>query len=99
MTRRLRNLRLRAEGLGRHWARLVGRGLRATGRGVAAEIGRDEIVLVVALWLVGYGLWLTPWQPAAFIVPGVVLLWIALPPRKMFIQRQPAQPASPRRTP
>ena len=82
----------------RNALRLVWRGICAIAGGVAAEIGRDEIVLVVALGLVGYGLWLTSWKPAAFIVPGLVLLWMALPPRKVFIVR-PDVPSASRRTP
>jgi hypothetical protein len=89
---------MRAFAVVQHWARLAWRALCAVARGVGSEIGRDEMVLVVALGLVGYGLWLTPWKPAAFIGPGLVLLWMALPPRKRFIVRQDA-PAASRRSP
>lgn len=70
---------------GRTILRVIGRAVSAAGRAVAAEIGRDELFLVAGLGLVGYGLWLTPWQPAAFIVPGVALVWMALPPRHPFL--------------
>lgn len=61
--------------------------------GVAREIGRDELFLAGGLGLLGYGLWLTPWAPAAFIVPGGVLVWMALPPRRPFVVGSaPAKP-------
>lgn len=84
-----RLLRRRTEWPSRHrlraGARRIGAALGVLGGGIRKEIGRDEIVLVLALGLVGYGCWLTPWRPAAFIVPGAVLLWMAVPPRKSFI--------------
>lgn len=61
------------------------------GAAVSAVIGLDELLLVVGLALLAYGFWLT-WSPGAFLVPGAVLVWIALPSRRAFIDR-PAPPA------
>jgi len=54
---------------------------------IAAEIGRDELVLLLALGLIGAGLWQV-WWPGTFIVPGLVLLWLALPSRAPFVARE-----------
>lgn len=58
---------------------------------VAAEFDREDILLVCALALLAYGSWLV-YQPAGFLIPGAVLLGVALwhlPPRPPFIQRPP----------
>lgn len=60
-------------------------GARRAIAAISNEVGRDELFLGVGLGLLGYGLWLTPWSPAAFIVPGAALVWMALPPRKPFV--------------
>ncbi|MGE0460911.1 MAG: hypothetical protein AB7Q16_06040 [Vicinamibacterales bacterium] len=65
--------------------RLTVAGLRTMAAGVAREVGRDELFLAAGLGLLGYGLSLTPWPPVAFIVPGAVLVWMALPPRRPFV--------------
>jgi len=65
------------------------RTLATAGRAIASEVGRDELFLAAGLGLLGYGLWLTPWQPAAFIVPGAALVWMALPPRRPFVVTPP----------
>ncbi|MGE0363359.1 MAG: hypothetical protein AB7R67_21785 [Vicinamibacterales bacterium] len=65
--------------------------------GVAREVGRDELFLTAGLALLGYGLWLTPWAPAAFIVPGGVLVWMALPPRRPFVVGSSASKSEERR--
>lgn len=59
--------------------------------GVAAVFGpngleRDELLVIAGLLLVVRGLWLA-WRPGAFLFPGLVILWIALPPRDPFIAR------------
>lgn len=59
--------------------------VRALVAGVSSEVGRDELFLAGGLGLVGYGLSLTPWPASAFIVPGGVLVWMALPPRRPFV--------------
>ena len=43
----------------------------------------QELLLAAGLVLVGYGC-AEAWRPAGFIVPGLVLLWYALPPRPSF---------------
>lgn len=55
-------------------------------------LGPDELALVGGLVLIGVGLW-NLWRPGVFIVPGAVLVWIALPERKPFIERRPLPPA------
>lgn len=59
---------------------------------VKGVVGPDELVLLAGLALVADGLWQV-WRPGAFLAPGVVLVWIALPERKPFIERRPQPPA------
>ena len=54
---------------------------------LAREVGGRECVLVLSLCLIAKGLW-DWWRPGAYLVPGVVLLWIALPIRPPFVLRQ-----------
>jgi hypothetical protein len=63
---------------------------------LAGLVGADELVLGVALALIATGLWQT-WRPGAVLVPGVVLLWIALPARAGFITRLPGHTEKPPR--
>ncbi len=60
---------------------------RAILAAVVSIIGPDEIMLATALLLVSAGFW-TVWRPASYLVPGLVLLWIALPQRASFVLRQ-----------
>lgn len=63
---------------------------------ISSEIGRDEIYLAAGLALIAAGCWLT-WRPGAFLLPGAVLVWIALPCRAAFIDRpQPEDSRRPR---
>lgn len=48
----------------------------------------DEIVLALGLALVTVGLW-TICGMGALAVPGAVLVWMALPQRKTFVERLP----------
>ena len=43
-----------------------------------------ELLLSVSLLLIASGFWYW-WRPGSFLVPGVVLLWIAIPSRAGFI--------------
>jgi hypothetical protein len=65
-----------------------GRRSRAFAAAIATLIGPDEILLALALVLIAAGCWKV-WRPAAFLVPGFVLLWIAMPSREAFIARSP----------
>jgi hypothetical protein len=59
-------------------------------RTAAAAVGRwlvdnlHELLLVCALALIARGL-LEVWHAGAYLVPGVVLLWIVLPTRHSFV--------------
>ena len=49
---------------------------------------RDRVDLSdVALWLgvalIAWGLW-DAWRPGVYLAPGIVLVWVALPPRRKF---------------
>lgn len=51
----------------------AGRALSAIAKAIEAR----EAILIVGLGLVSYGLWQV-WMPAAFIVPGTVLLYVSI---------------------
>jgi hypothetical protein len=57
-------------------------------------VGFDELLLVIGLLLIARGLWLA-WEPAAYLVPGLVILWIALPSRSVFVAQhhEPEKPS------
>jgi hypothetical protein len=59
-------------------------------------IGLQEALLVVAVSLLTVGLWpVLEW--VALVIPGAVLLWVALPSRAPFVTRGP-EPPDARRT-
>ena len=48
----------------------------------------EELLCAFALLLIAGGFWLMPsWRAAALLVPGAVILWLALPARTPFIER------------
>ena len=61
----------------RRAARWCSEAARLVGRGLAASV--RELVLVVGLLLLSTGL-AQIYRPAAFIVPGAILIWLAIPP-------------------
>jgi len=63
---------------------------RAFVNSLTSVIGADELGLALALGLIAVGLW-SVWRPGSFLVPGVILLWIALPARRPFIERLPLE--------
>ena len=67
---------------------------RALVAAVVRHIGVNELGLAIALLLIARGLWLA-WRPGAYLVPGLVLLWIALPSRVAFLVR-PSAPSGKR---
>jgi hypothetical protein len=69
---------------------------RVIGWLVALEIGLDEVVLVIALTLITVALWPT-FGRAALLLPGLVLLWLALPARRAFIDKSDEKPAARRK--
>lgn len=69
--------------------------LTAVGRALASE--REELTVLVGLLCLGWGVWTTIGAGYAAMAVGLVLLWIALPARRAFIDRPPLVP--PRRTP
>lgn len=58
--------------------------LKAFGRWVASLVGRDELVLCIGLSLIAVGFW-DWWRPGVALVPGALLVWIAMPVRQPFI--------------
>ena len=58
-------------------------------RRALAPFDTDDAVLLVALGFVSVGAGLV-WLPAAFLAPGLVLLWLVLPSRAAFITRPPS---------
>jgi len=61
---------------------------------VTSVFGPDEIVLGAGLVLLTLGLW-SRFAWLSLIVPGLTLLWIALPTRRRFIE--PVHPTPERR--
>lgn len=58
---------------------------------IVKEIDADVATLALALALVAVGFW-SFWKPGSFLVPGFTLLWIVLPVRRAFIERQLSPP-------
>lgn len=71
-------------------SQLVQKMVVATTKAVCAAVfgpnglGRDEIVILVALGLLAKGFWLA-WPPGAYLIPGAILLWLAIPTRARFV--------------
>lgn len=57
-------------------------------RKIAAEVGAGEVMLIVALAFIARGMW-EVWTPGVYLAPGTVLLYLALPTRRPFIERAP----------
>ena len=56
------------------------------------DVGVEEVLLavfVVSLILIGVAFW-DLYRPASFGIPGLILLWVALPPRRPFFLQRPA---------
>lgn len=47
---------------------------------LASMVGPKEVCLLSGLALLSWGCALI-WSPAGFVVPGSILVWMALPPR------------------
>lgn len=60
-------------------------------------IGVDELVLALGLVLTSIGCW-QAWRPGAFLIPGLVLVWISLPARHGFLLRSPDPDRTKRRS-
>ena len=58
-------------------------------------VGPDELMLLVALALIAGGFW-DAWRPGTFLIPGLALLWIALPSRLPFIAKVKKAHGSPK---
>jgi len=61
-------------------------GCSAIGRAIAANV--EELMVAAAIALIAAGL-RDVWAPGAYIVPGLVLLWIYLPARTAFVVSKP----------
>lgn len=55
-------------------------------------VGPDEVLLFLGLILATAGIW-SRCGVVALTVPGLVLVWIALPTRRGFVERPPVLPA------
>ena len=66
--------------------------LRAFWGALRAAVGPDELALGFALTLVSAGAWMV-YAPAALLLPGLILVWLALPSRAPFVRSTP--PAHP----
>jgi hypothetical protein len=53
--------------------------MRHAARYLSETVELRDVVMATGLALVAYGLSLIS-TPAAFIVPGVILVWLAIPP-------------------
>ena len=51
-------------------------------------IGLDDAIVLAGIALIAVGCW-EAYRPASFIVPGILLVWYALPTRPPFIEREP----------
>jgi hypothetical protein len=51
------------------------------------DVDRSDVIVVVGLALVALGCW-DAYRPAAFLVPGAVLIWYGLPARPSFLQKR-----------
>lgn len=51
---------------------------------IVSFVGLDELALCLALALLAFGA-RQVWAPAGYLVPGMVLLWIAMPTRAPFV--------------
>lgn len=78
-----------------------GAGIWTTGariwRAGVRVVGLDELLLAVALALLTGGAWEVVGR-LALVIPGMVLLWVALPSRAPFVTRGPEPPDASRRT-
>lgn len=57
-------------------------------RPIEQPFGADEILLAAGTLLVAIGFWFV-WRPGAFLVPGALCIWLALPPRRRFVLDEP----------
>ena len=57
---------------------------------IRRAFGLEDLVLLIALSLLAIGLW-QAWKPGAFIVPGLILLWLSLPARTGFVVKEQQQ--------
>lgn len=62
--------------------------LRSIGVALSAAVGVEEALIYTALGLMACGCWQV-WKPGAYLVPGAVMLWMYLPQRKAFVDREP----------
>lgn len=53
----------------------------------ALDLGRSEAIVLVGLGLIAVGCW-QMFQPAAYLVPGLICVWYGLPSRPNFIDKK-----------
>lgn len=73
------------------WLHSVAVIIEAVARWSWAQVDLQDVAIAVAIGLLAYGfsLW---WRPGAYVAPAVVLLWIYLPSRYVFIVSPPNVP-------
>lgn len=67
----------------------IGRVIQHTWSAITSVVGIDELLIYAAIGLVAKGASMV-WAPGAYLVPGIVMLWMYLPQRGSFIARPPA---------
>lgn len=60
--------------------------MRSAWAEIRRSIDRRDALVFLGVGLIAIGCWFVYW-PAAFLVPGAVLLWYALPSRPPFIEK------------
>lgn len=72
----------------RRFLRSIGVALSSGWAIFTSVVGYEEALIYTALGLIAFGCWQV-WQPGSFLVPGAVMLFMYLPARRPFIDREP----------
>lgn len=72
----------------RRFGKALGEAAISVKEALRSAIGVEEALIYTALGLLACGCWQI-WKPGAFIIPGAVMLFMYLPQRQPFINREP----------